>query len=328
MSADDPIFDPWSLGDEGGATPSPRTSRWRGAGSEQGGVPAQRPIPARRESRAPDDGEFVAGRSTTGAVSASPVSPVGRDAPATPDTIAADVLGPEPEPTGAADSTGPADSTPLADAGAAGGGDEPTSDRPDTEREPTGLRTPPPSPGRASEAPKEPSLIDVTDQLQRAGEAHGDAPAPSERARTRRPSRSVPSARSDEARRLARARADDRAESEPSVLRSLALPRLQRLAPRLAAERHRATIDERLGHEPPSIRFRIEPRPGLFDFDEHRGAVLEVVQEGGPEGIVAGKLWLDPGSNEPTERRGVPVDEATGAWFDGLLLDFVRMALR
>jgi hypothetical protein len=43
---------------------------------------------------------------------------------------------------------------------------------------------------------------------------------------------------------------------------------------------------------------------------------------------VASKLWLDPTSSGPTERRGVHVDEATGTWLDGLLLDFVRKALR
>jgi hypothetical protein len=106
------------------------------------------------------------------------------------------------------------------------------------------------------------------------------------------------------------------------------MPRLERLSQRLAVGRHDTTLDARLDQEPPSVRFRIEPRRGPFDFDAAHGVVLEVVQEGGRDGIVAGKLWLDPTSSGPTERRGVHVDEATGTWLDGLLLDFVRKALR
>ena len=43
---EDPIFDPWHLGDESWPTPSQRTSRWRSASGSTQGVPASRPAPS------------------------------------------------------------------------------------------------------------------------------------------------------------------------------------------------------------------------------------------------------------------------------------------
>ncbi len=43
---DDPIFDPWSIGEpEADPAPAPRAKRWRSASSQEG-VPATRPVPA------------------------------------------------------------------------------------------------------------------------------------------------------------------------------------------------------------------------------------------------------------------------------------------
>jgi hypothetical protein len=305
---DDPIFDPWCLGDDGWPTPSQRTSRWRGAARDQSGVPLQRPIPGKRPGDTAEADDFIEG--------------LGPDLPARQPEPPS-----EPDPTSAAaeEILGVDDLAPVDEVVEV---DDPTPvDEPIDPNEPLGFRAPARPPRPRSE-PEGPSLIELTDRLQRGTRTgsggdpvHEDEDRPTPPPPAREPAR--PQAAAPRGTRRTKPEVGD-----TSLLRSLLLPRLDRLGQRLAAERHRTTVDERLGHDPPSVRFRIDPRPGPFDLDERRGAVLEVVQEGGPDGVVAGKLWLDPMSSGPSERRGVPADEANGTWLDGLLLDFVRKALR
>lgn len=56
---DDPIFDPWCLGEDARPTPPPRTSRWRGAAKAEG-VPAPRPVPAPRRPPPAEIEDFMA----------------------------------------------------------------------------------------------------------------------------------------------------------------------------------------------------------------------------------------------------------------------------
>lgn len=303
--ADDPIFDPWCLGDDGWPTPSQRTSRWRGAARDQSGIPIQRTIPGKRPVDAVEADFVVEGLGPGERPPAHDPEPILEPAPLEPDPTSAEV-------------------------GEVAGVDDLAPAEPEARGEPKRpLAGAPPRPSRARTEREGPSLIELTDQLLRDARptAGGDPmpgdedphapPPPRVRARVRA---AAPG------RRPSRRSTDGPGEASP--LRSLLIPRLERLGRRLAAERHGTTVDERLGSDPPSVRFRIDPRPGPFDLDERRGAVLEVVQEGGPDGVVAGRFWLDPTSGGPTERRGVPAGEADGAWLDSLLIDFVRKALR
>ena len=274
---DDPIFDPWCLGDEAWPTPSQRTSRWRGAGKNLAG-PAGRPAPG---APPPPDEEdpFVSGL-------------LGPGEETTPDGAEA--------PVEALDTPTPTESDPRG-RGVTG----------DTNDEPPEAGHP--SPPRRDEARDSLTLLQLSDML-------GERDRPIQPAPKR-----GPGPRPDGRRRAVSTDSSDAA----SQLRSLLVPRIVSLSGRLSAARHGTTVDDRLAQHPPSLRFRIEPWHGPFDPEGvRRGAVLEVVLEGGLGGSVAAHFWLDPLSATPTERRGVPAHEVTGAWLDTVLLDFVRKALR
>lgn len=206
---DDPIFDPWCLGDDARPTPPQRSSRWRGAAKGEG-VPAQRPLPSpRRPPRAKEDEELVAEWS--------------------PD-------------------------------------DAPEESLPET-------------PERA------------------LGESVADDLRP------------------------AKLRA-------VAAFRALIVPRVNALNTRLAAARHRSMIDDRLDHDPPSLRLRIEPWSAPFDSREGTEAtVLELVIPRGQSATVIGRVWLDPSSSAPSEERHLPAEQLSGGWIDGILYEFVETAL-
>jgi len=110
-------------------------------------------------------------------------------------------------------------------------------------------------------------------------------------------------------------------------LQDLLLPRLESLSARLELAGHAATTDERLTAMPPSVRFRLTPRPGGFDdAPESVAAVLEVLLDDAGS-RVAGRVWLDPQSDRPTSEVTATVLQADLAWLDRLLVDFVEKTL-
>jgi hypothetical protein len=118
----------------------------------------------------------------------------------------------------------------------------------------------------------------------------------------------------------------------PAAVRLLierVLPRLMSITQRLDVAGHTTTLDDRLAHEGPSLRFRVRPRKGAFDDPRpDDGAVLEFLPVEGSGGNVEARLWLDPLSTVPGEVIQVRPEKLTTAWVDQLVLDFVGKALQ
>jgi hypothetical protein len=113
-----------------------------------------------------------------------------------------------------------------------------------------------------------------------------------------------------------------------TFLRDLLLPRLADLRQRLEMARHETTVDDRLDLAEPSVRFRVQPRPGAFEDDTSAGSVLEVRLDRHPSPAVVGGLWLDPLATGPGEQVRVEADRLNAAWVDALLLDFLEKTLK
>lgn len=110
-------------------------------------------------------------------------------------------------------------------------------------------------------------------------------------------------------------------------LREVAVPRLEALGARLQVAFHRTLIDDRPGRSPPTIRFRLIPRPGPFDdVPAVPGSVLEIV--GDEASFVTARLWLDPVAEEPAVERRVDAARLDEAWVDEIMFEFVEKALR
>lgn len=110
-------------------------------------------------------------------------------------------------------------------------------------------------------------------------------------------------------------------------LREVAIPHLESLEARLQLASHRTLVDDRPGRTPPTIRFRLIPRPGPFDdVSAVPGSVLEIVEDDGS--FVTARLWLDPVAEEPAVERRVDAARFDEAWIDEITLEFVAKALR
>ncbi len=157
-----------------------------------------------------------------------------------------------------------------------------------------------------------------------SGRAPTPEPAPTERTpRWRSTARPGPAAT-----RLI-AHSENPRSGHVEVLRDLLMPRLKDLCHRLEAARHETTVDDRLNHPTPSLRFRL--RPWQAPFDGRRaaaGPVLEILLDGGPAPAVIGRFWVDPDVGAPTHQNRVELSRLTDAWLDRLLLDFVERALQ
>lgn len=120
-------------------------------------------------------------------------------------------------------------------------------------------------------------------------------------------------------------------EGQPSLmakrLRSLAVPRIEEMATRLRAARHRTLLDDRLDRSEPVLRFRLIPWEGPFDETPAVvGSVFELVLAE-PDVVVA-RRWLDPVAEAPEAEIRVAAEKLDRAWIDGQLMAFVEKALR
>lgn len=86
-------------------------------------------------------------------------------------------------------------------------------------------------------------------------------------------------------------------------------------------------MDNRLVSDTPSLRFRLTPRPGLFDDREATsGSVLEFwVDESGPS--VGVRVWHDPLSETPSSQATIAAASLGSDWIDRMLVDFVGKTL-
>lgn len=85
-------------------------------------------------------------------------------------------------------------------------------------------------------------------------------------------------------------------------LRTLAIPLIGRIEPRLRAARHRTLLDDRLDAPDPCLRFRLIP---WF-----------------------GRIWLAPLADEPTWESKIEAAGAVEGWVETLVMDFIARSLR
>jgi len=330
---DDPIFDPWCIGDEEWPTPSQRSSRWRSA-SGSAGVPASRPVPSPIVQAAGSD---PAATVVPGAVTAPEASDGGGAGP-TDELVDYEIPRPRSEDEGTIwfidDPLDELSRAELIAAATPGGGDlhdlesdaavQAASDDEEEPREPASPEAvTPDGPSR----PEVPATVEgeVTSIESLLANTPADARARERGSETltdvldRLPDTPSASAAAFDATHPAPLPAND-------PFRDLVLPRLRDVGQRLSIARHGVTLDDRLADDPPSVRLRIEPRRGPFEADRERpAAVLELAPEG-VDGIAA-RLWMDPRSRRPTEERYTGAERLSAGWVDKVLLDFVGKAL-
>ncbi|MDX1646994.1 MAG: hypothetical protein R3304_07605 [Longimicrobiales bacterium] len=109
-------------------------------------------------------------------------------------------------------------------------------------------------------------------------------------------------------------------------VRSFVIPRLDELATRLRAARHKTLVDDRLDDDEARIRFRLVPWKGPFEeAPTVSDSVLEIaVDEGG--GVVV-RYWLDGTADEPSVESHFDDEKIGARWCERVLLDFVELTL-
>jgi hypothetical protein len=113
-----------------------------------------------------------------------------------------------------------------------------------------------------------------------------------------------------------------------TILAELITPRLRALATKLELARHSTTLDERVGQNPPTVRFRIRPWTGPFDTFNESGAVIEFVEIDGDDGPLVARLWLDPLHANASHECDLSRAGLDGSRVDRLLLDFLGKVLQ
>lgn len=111
-------------------------------------------------------------------------------------------------------------------------------------------------------------------------------------------------------------------------LRSMAVPRLLEIVRQLEMARHEAQVDDQLDDATPVLRLRLRAwrGPWTAKLSPPVGA-LELRLEGGPDGEVWVRQWLDLSSDEPSEESRIPVTKVSAAWLQSLALRFVEGVL-
>lgn len=110
-------------------------------------------------------------------------------------------------------------------------------------------------------------------------------------------------------------------------LRSMVVPRIEEMATRLRAARHRTFLDDRLDRSEPVLRFRLIPWEGPFDdAPAVAGSVFELALAE-PDVVVA-RRWLDPVAETPEVEVRIAAEKLDRAWIDGQLMAFVEESLR
>lgn len=110
-------------------------------------------------------------------------------------------------------------------------------------------------------------------------------------------------------------------------LRSMVVSRIEEMATRLRAARHRTFLDDRLDRSQPVLRFRLIPWEGPFDeAPAVAGSVFELALAE-PDVVVA-RRWLDPVAETPEVEVRVAAEKLDRAWIDGQLMAFVEESLR
>ena len=108
----------------------------------------------------------------------------------------------------------------------------------------------------------------------------------------------------------------------------MALPRLLEMAQRVAMERHRAHVEDRLDESPPSIGVVIRPWHGPMKSSWTLEGRFEVaLEEAGPEIVVV--RYESDGSDNPLEgEERIPAPKLTARWLETRFLDFIAQLLR
>ncbi len=334
--SEDPIFDPWALGEESRPTRSQRSSRWRSAASPARGLPLATPTTGTaRRPPPPATGRAFSLRTPPPAT--GPASYAGSLRPAAHDVDEISIEGPGRDrtvPAPAIFSARPfaaAEPAPVSDlrqngiaASAPGVATVSRISRSPLAAAPTS--SPSVEEGHEEVAAEEPATV----QLGRAAhEPHWAEPSV-EPVDPGAPW-SLREARAGWSRpgpRAAPAHAHHGIDEAIASLDALLKPRVERASQRLRVSRHGTDVDDRLDQRPPSLRLHLRRWVAPLQGPRKRGAaILEIELEGLRGETVTGRYWLDRRSLSPTVQRSVPIDGLTPGWLDELLLEFVDKAL-